>query len=90
MLFEQDGTLLPQDKVGLLFRVEKGTYPVMARAVVVWVDDKRLAGVRYIAMSDHDRGRIRKRIAAEVAKPRAGSGSEGRQHGHCNLSTSLL
>ncbi len=66
MLFEEDGSLSPQDKVRLSFRLEKGSPFIMARAFVVRVDEARHAGVRFVAMSDDDRERIRKRIAAEV------------------------
>ena len=66
MLFEEDGTLNLQDKVRLLFRLEKRSPLVMARALVVRVDDERRAGVRFLAMSNEDRERIRKRIAVEV------------------------
>jgi CheY-like chemotaxis protein len=66
MLFDQDGTLHPHDKVRLLFRLERGSYPVMARALVIWVDAERRAGVRFTRMSDDDRERLRKRIAVEV------------------------
>ena len=66
ILFEEDGTLHPSDNVRLLFELEERSLPIVARAQVVWADEKRRAGVNFTAMSHEDRLQIRKRIAARV------------------------
>jgi CheY-like chemotaxis protein len=66
MLFQEDGSLSPHDEVQLQFRMEETSTPIVARALVVRVDEEQRAAARFIAMSFDDRERILKRVAAEV------------------------
>jgi CheY-like chemotaxis protein len=66
MLFQDDGTLRPKDKVRLSFRFATGEPLIIVRAAVARADGKGTVGVRFTSISPDDRERIRKQIAREV------------------------
>jgi CheY-like chemotaxis protein len=66
MLFDEDGTLHPQDRVRLLFRLEEKSSLLMVHALVVWANEQHRAGVRFLAMSNEDRLQIKRCVASHV------------------------
>ena len=66
MLREGDGTLHPRDRIRLLFRLDTHSRNIPAGAQVIWVDGDNRAGVRFLAINQEDRRRIRARVSSEV------------------------
>ena len=66
VLLQGDGTIQVHHKVRIAFHLEKGTPLIIARGLVVRVDESGQAGIRVAWDSLEARERIRMRIAKEV------------------------
>lgn len=65
ILFESDGSLKPGSSVRLAFRLPEHKAALEVEGVVVRVDEKRRAGVRFTEISAEDRQRLRDLVASQ-------------------------